>query len=93
MPSGQRAIFWVDRLGRPGPDNSKRPNSDTNCDEGQLSRMCAPKCPYCPSAPHYKFMKREIYILFCCCASLWPKKTSWGAGAVGAQGHQSNTTH
>jgi hypothetical protein len=43
-----------------------------------------PYCPQCPSAPHYKLGKKISYLFGC--GSLWPKKTSWGAGAVGARG-------
>jgi hypothetical protein len=36
------------------------------------------------SAPHYKFMKKDIYIL-CLAVGAYAKKSSLGVGATGAQ--------
>jgi hypothetical protein len=42
------------------------------------TEVVCPYWPQCPSAPHYKFRKKEIHILFCLLGSIWPKKTSQG---------------
>lgn len=53
------------------------------------TEVVCPYWPQCPSAPHYKFRKKEIHIPFCLRGSIWPKKTSQGAWAVGAPGARS----
>jgi hypothetical protein len=53
--------------------------------------ISAPKCPYCPSAPHYKFTRKEIYKFFVAWKCMAQINISGHGGSRGTRGGINNS--